>query len=440
VIDYFYANIFKTYEVEFCHFTRLQQSVILHWENPRGYNHHQHGYVNICIPFISPFQWHAISVYPHASEPNCSSINVAKAGDWSNKLHEDTLWKTTRPVWIQGPFLTPYAASVEYDNAICVSSGSGISASLAALQSLKKHRRVSVIWLSRDASMVEFYLSTYEFDNDAYTLIYYTGKQKLAVPKKLPPNVLVFQTRPDLRSVICMIITTIESHNCLPENIIREAEDHEGGMCMYAEELNNIENLTDPYKILQRLLGRSLRNYTYDEIVKMLEGEDDILDMDEMEMLLMKITPEAFYAQENLEVFATEWAGEEEGMVSRAKLVKHVKDALNFYFEKPKKAEKPKEAKSEKPAANGTTNGAIHREESALHHKTTKAEAREMMLKGGGSADLKRMLAEMSDSKADAKLGKWAVMYCGGSLPVSSALIQVCSDFDIKYEQEKFEW
>jgi hypothetical protein len=108
LLDWLYANIFKTYEVETCHFTRLHNSVVLHWQNPPGYNHAQHGYVNICIPFIKRYEWHAISIYPHATKPDCSSLCIAKAGDWSNKLHSDTLWKTERPCWIQGPFLTPF--------------------------------------------------------------------------------------------------------------------------------------------------------------------------------------------------------------------------------------------------------------------------------------------------------------------------------------------
>jgi hypothetical protein len=522
MVDWFYANFFKTYEVEFCHFTRLQKSTVLHWQNPPGYNNHQHGYVNICIPFIRKYEWHAISIYPHATEANCSSLCIARAGDWSNKLHDDTTWKTMRPVWIQGPFLTPFSASVDYDNAICVSSGSGISASLAALQSLKNHRRVSLIWLCRDASMVEFYLEHTSFDNDAYTLIYYTGKQKLKMDRRLPPMVFIFECRPDLRSTVCMIIKSIESEDCLPEEMVKESEQVEMICNQAANDLkfDAINALDDPIEILNRLFGRALKNFSYGEMLDKCEGQRagdssqhsldqnlDAVDVGEFEQILLHILPEAYFPPHTLECLAGYFADSETEKISREKFINHCKNTLNKYMgsggvktmsaeqsvalglgnlmdkswhdmrtqhdlslairENSKdKAFSPVNlaqmaatklstmAKMRQTPSGHTVDGAnssdavkTAREEVIEAINNAKAEqeenivkARGILNKHGGSQDLRKYIANLDDIQADGRLGRWAVMYCGGSVNVSTELRQVCRDFDIKYDEEKFDW
>jgi hypothetical protein len=432
LVDWIVANFYLTYFVEVCHFTRLQESVVLHWEDPKGYKSAQHGYVNICIPFVNRFQWHAISVYPHAHHPNSSSLCIAKAGDWSNKLHDETSYKTTRPVWIQGPFLTPFSASVEYDNAICVSSGSGISASIAAIQSLKHHRRVSFIWLCRDASMVEFYLNTYDFDDDAYTLIYYTGRQKLSVPKSLPPFVLIFETRPDLRSVICMIIKSIESQDCLPEHVVRESEDMEETMRQSAVHLANVESHEEPLEILHKLLGRSLKHYTMEELVKMLIGPADELTQKDLEHLLYKVVPEATFSAEALAQLAIEFSvvsDDGSKKPSRKKLTEYCHASLEDYMGSHTAESDPSDS-SIAPTSSGKR-GRV---------KRSSQDAAAYLSKSGGDELLKKFIAALEEDKADRKLNRWAVLYCGGSAIIADALTQVCSDFDIKYNQEKFDW
>lgn len=423
-LDWLYANFWKTYEVQVCHFTRLHSSVVLHWENPPGWAHTTEGYVNICIPFVKRYEWHAISIYPHANLENTSSLCIAKAGDWSNKLHEVTVWKTTRPVWIQGPFLTPFASSVEFDNAICVSSGSGISASLATLQALKNNRRVSLIWLSRDASMVEFYLNTFDFDSDAYTLIYYTGKQKLKATRKLPPTVLVFTIRPDLRSLICEIIASIENEDCLPESLVQESEDVEAGMSEHAWNLSD-ENMEamEPMGKLHTMLGRSLESYHQEEIMKMVEGPEDDLSFKGMQSLLAKVAPRANFTQDDLQHMAAAFSsGEGKGTISRKKVISHIGQVMNEHHVTHETKDKDD----------------FGAEFEGTHHTTE--EARNMFIQHGNSMHLKQMIAMPTDAHVQKRLKRWAVLYCGGSVPVSSALVKVCADFDIKYHQEKFNW
>ena len=61
---------------------------------------------------------------------------------------------------------------------------------------------------------------------DEWILIYYTGKQRLVLPTKLPPNVFIFHARPILCSVLSSIVHSVESRECLPEDFkaVHDAE------------------------------------------------------------------------------------------------------------------------------------------------------------------------------------------------------------------------
>lgn len=344
-------------------------------------------------------------------------------GIGAKKLHAETTYKTTRPVWIQGPFLTPFSASVDYDNAICVSSGSGVSASLAAIQSLKKHRRVSFIWLCRDATMIEYYLNTYDFDEDAYTLIFYTGKQKLSIPHKLPPMVMIFESRPNLRNIVCMIIKSIESQDCLPEDLVRESELNEIDMNRAADHLASVEDQDHPLEMFHRLLGRSLKNYKKEELMKMMDGCNDAMLLRDFEHTLYKLCPEATFSQTALEKLSKRFEDKDtnmEGYVSLAKLKEYVDASLEDY---------------QTSGARGTGPHA-----QAVVRSHSMEEMNDKFLKNQGEQALKDYMGEIDEEKAEGRLRRWAVLYCGGSLPVSTELTKVCQDFDIKYDQEKFDW
>lgn len=233
VFDWLIAGFCKTYEVESCHFTRLSESVVLHFPNPKGFDPTLFfGYINVCVPFVSPHEWHAFSIYPHLGDnKESSAVVVAAVGDWSKKLHKLTEIPTNRPCWVQGPFVTPFAASRAFDNIIGVSTGVGISASLATVARLKDDRRCNLIWLCRDASMVEFYLENFTFATSGITLIFYTGKEELSLSCRLPPTVFLFTKRPDLRNVICTVIYAIESGSLLPDSMVKESEEAEARVC-----------------------------------------------------------------------------------------------------------------------------------------------------------------------------------------------------------------
>ena len=80
------------------------------------------------------------------------------------------------------------------------------------------NRRLSLIWTCRDASLLEYYLRHGQFDKDGWTLVYYTGKRKLAVElAELPETLCIFCGRPCWEVVVGEIVTSIETGTGLPE-------------------------------------------------------------------------------------------------------------------------------------------------------------------------------------------------------------------------------
>ena len=70
----------------------------------------------------------------------------------------------------------------------------------------------------RESSLVEFILKTTTFDDEEWSLIYYTGKRRLVLDFDIPKTVLVFSGRPDLEHSVLEIIAGIELGSGLPED------------------------------------------------------------------------------------------------------------------------------------------------------------------------------------------------------------------------------
>merc|ERR1719265_2903684 len=89
--DWLYVQTFKTFLATSSHFHRLTDGVVMYFENPPGFVAPQGGYyLNLCVPFISRYQWHALTVYPHPHIANSSAVCIINNGDWSKAIHDDT--------------------------------------------------------------------------------------------------------------------------------------------------------------------------------------------------------------------------------------------------------------------------------------------------------------------------------------------------------------
>lgn len=215
-LDYGYCCFFRTELIETTSYQTLPSGVQMtmavstRFQNCGGNG----GYAYVCFPWVDRNQWHAFSLFEKPGSPQMRQIFMQKTGDWTTKVHDLLQRDSVRPVWIQGPFPSPYKNAMNYDNQILVAAGIGITPALSVIRAHQDYRRINLIWAVRDPAMLEFFLSHAYLDHRGWNLIFYTGKVEL--PKCLmdsieDTNVVILNCRPDIRSLIPNIIYGIES-------------------------------------------------------------------------------------------------------------------------------------------------------------------------------------------------------------------------------------
>jgi len=255
IIDWFYGFFWNTHLVRSTEFRRLGLASSLSFENPPGFKIESASYVLIMLPWLDKKEWHAFTIFPHPTREGWSSICAAITGNessWTRRLHTAITRPTCRPAWICGPYLSPYATAMHFDNIIAVASGIGITPALSLLSFYSDTRRINLIWMCRDSSLIEYYLDTVDFVDDAFVLVYYTGKTPLNVNvDDLPANVFIYKGRPNLEDSVTGIVYSIESGSSLPEKLMKTGR--------------KIEQLTPLQKFFGKLFNR-LSVYTDDEV------------------------------------------------------------------------------------------------------------------------------------------------------------------------------
>ena len=125
MFDWLYGYMTKVHHLPTLQFTRLGSAVEIVFENPPAFVNHGSGYVYICLPWVSRFQWHAFSLISHPTLPNHSCVCLATVGDWTKKVHAALSKPRALPGWVYGPFPSPFSTADGYDNLITVASGIG---------------------------------------------------------------------------------------------------------------------------------------------------------------------------------------------------------------------------------------------------------------------------------------------------------------------------
>lgn len=148
---------------------------------------------------------------------------IGASGDWTKELHRKIHVPSYKSLYVLGPYLSEFSdKAVTTSNAIAVASGIGITPTLSLMLNYAGKKRINIIWMCRDAGLVEYILhkvNIEEITKNSYAFIYYTGKRELALPKNLPVNLFIFNTRPKLEESIAGIITSIQSGDDLPEEV-----------------------------------------------------------------------------------------------------------------------------------------------------------------------------------------------------------------------------
>mmetsp|Transcript_27659 Transcript_27659/g.68062 ORF Transcript_27659/g.68062 Transcript_27659/m.68062 type:complete len:715 (-) Transcript_27659:210-2354(-) len=248
--------------------TRLGEAAVeVVFEHPPGFVNRMGGggggpggYVYICLPWLSKGkeQWHAFSLYVHPKLANHSSVCIAKVGDWTGALHDALSQPTSRPGYIYGPFPSPFSDAVGYHNLMAVASGIGITPTLGAVTQLSQSRKVNVMWMCREAALVEYFVRNCRFDDDAWSLIFYTGKRRLVLDEtqfRANRRLLIIAGRPDVEKDILSIMEAITGDTLLPAKLLQKAQ------VTYESIFNR-----SPRERFQALLERALATYTISDL------------------------------------------------------------------------------------------------------------------------------------------------------------------------------
>ena len=105
-------------------------------------------------------------------------------GDWTTAVHNALAKPRALSGWVYGPFPSPFSTAFSYDNLIAVASGIGITPAISTIVNLGETRKVHLIWICRDADLIEFYLNYCAFGDDAWSFIFYTGRRKLVIARR----------------------------------------------------------------------------------------------------------------------------------------------------------------------------------------------------------------------------------------------------------------
>ena len=494
--DYLIGSLLRTYRIDSSAFSRLENGVELTFEHPPWFTTDGTGYVLVCLPWISKFEWHAFSLFSHPTKPNHSCVCMAVGGDWTKKLHESVERPTRRPAWISGPFASPYATAVEYDNLILVASGIGITPAMSIVTTYKATRRVNLIWACRDASLLEFYLDKCSFDRQGWTCIYYTGKRKLRLPHALQANVLVFNGRPELQRTIREMIIGVENGLGLPEDLLHDAEEVEQSMLAQDDGRFDHEMLSDAYHNLpvperfSSLMHRSLASFGEGKLYEratehfgVRTNHHRLLHVDEpMEAAEVHLAIERFFAPvieegtsafdkaEEMELYQFLFAaageveggdGGNDGKCSLSLLMKVCKQEMDNAMILGKGVS-PRRTTIKSPPRLGSmkqTSTAEDLHGRATHNFREQSKGRKRtsdqppVEEGAGAvgASSASTMRRSSFAEADGpdafveavgahRLVTWQMLYCGGSRPVVAALEGVEKEYGIRLRVEKFDW
>ncbi|EED87425.1 predicted protein [Thalassiosira pseudonana CCMP1335] len=394
-LDSLYVMIFMTEMIETTVFNVLPSGVQMtmavsdHFQKTYA----QGGYGYVCLPWVSKYQWHAFSLFEHPTDPNLRQVFMMKVqgGDWTNSVHEQLQRNTVRPVWISGPFVSPYNNALDFDNTICVASGIGITPALSVIRAHRESRRINLIWTCRDVAMLEFFSDHLYLNNDdGWILIFYTGKEPLSPAiENANSNVILIKRRPDLHRIVPNIIYGIESGKGVPE--IRQPSEKVKAKEFLADKLEDLEEmLLSEDEIVEEL---TMLAHEKGFLLSNLVAEDDT---DEGKGLL-EVVKEHF---------------------SSTPPVKHIQQDTSH---------------------NNT--GPYQRRKSQRVRQVSNIRRNSMMDTGYCPSEEHEGADEfVRNLNKRLVLSTWGLLYCGGSKPVENTLRQISKEYNIALHPESFAW
>ena len=150
-VDWLVGFFYSSRYCETLKMKRLGETAVeIQFRHPHKFVNRGGGYVYLCLPWLSPAQWHAFSLYQSDRLPDHSSMCVAKCsmwinvqcilcvscsvsshapfcrlGNWTSALHAALCKPTSRPGWVCGPFPSPFSSAAKYNYLVVTASGIG---------------------------------------------------------------------------------------------------------------------------------------------------------------------------------------------------------------------------------------------------------------------------------------------------------------------------
>jgi hypothetical protein len=127
ILDRIVVYMFHTARIETTLFTNQGTGTLLSLKLPadsKGMLNNR-GFINLCIPWASPYQWHPFSFYREPQRPDYAFVFIQQVGgpdSWTSRVQESVKYHTHRPVWIQGTAtaLRPHPWFLSAYNCRCV--------------------------------------------------------------------------------------------------------------------------------------------------------------------------------------------------------------------------------------------------------------------------------------------------------------------------------
>uniref|UniRef100_A0A7S1V6H5 FAD-binding FR-type domain-containing protein n=1 Tax=Grammatophora oceanica TaxID=210454 RepID=A0A7S1V6H5_9STRA len=437
MLDSLYVYIYMTEKIETTVFNVLPTGIQLTMDVSDRFRKsgEQGGYCYVCFPWIDKNQWHAFSLFENPVNPRQRQIFMQKTGDWTTAVHESLTRNTNRPIWVQGPFPSPYSNSIEYDNQLLVASGIGITPALSVIRRAHQEgaRRPNLVWMVRDPHMLEFFMQeSYLESGRGWTLVYYTGKQPFVANENMEnqnSNICVIHGRPELESVIPAIIQGIETGKGLPEQ--HGPSKKQQAVVELAEELVRLEmksgELSSQEKIAHLTRHARKLGFLFTDLVSALE--DVLVDEHRHRSNLVVDDGNACMGaiDEEAATVATT-ASSQDASVCRIyrqdSILKQLPSTASRLSSRDLMKGSKKKNKYAPPTEKDLTTGLLKKRTDPLF---TPWESQE------GSSEFVKQMPEIEKER-------WGILYCGGAKILESKLAHIAEDLDLDFHTESFAW
>lgn len=449
ILDYTYTFFFMTEKIESSLFHVVPTGVQLTMRVSDRFRRHEGGYCYVNFPWISKTEWHAFSLFENPSRPEERQIFMQKLGDWTTKLHTTLQRETARPVWVQGPYSSPYDSAVDYDNQILVAGGIGITPAVSVMRAHKDTRRTNLVWAVRDPHMFEFFIRRAEFSVRGWNLVFYTGKEPTAfdteseVITSTGARVHIIRSRPDFRNLIPSLIYSIESGISVPESYVPDSKIEALNFLK-----NRLQDLDQDYSLNNR------------DKVRILASEAE-----SMGLLFSDLVTE-FFGEEVTEALHESMGEESSGsllhrdngssgnrLLTKIRGLSRQKSSRNVFESRPKLLREASvqsivfsRSNSMHDVLRSHSVRNLPRQES-VHTKAWKkmASAADEWAK-----DHVPLFKPWEDDSSDAvdfvqnmdkeTLQSWGVLYCGGKSPLAANVAKFSAVYDVHCHMESFAW